>query len=184
MVALAEAAQDPDYPAEICLVLSNNPEAQGLQKAADMGIPIKAMDHRGMNRARFDELMDAELRKSGAELVCCAGYMRILSPEFVRKWEGRLLNIHPSLLPKYKGLNTHQRAIDAGDKEHGCSVHFVTEELDAGEVIGQSKVKIAPNETAETLSLKVQRLEHPLYVKSLNKVAKSLIATERITLYQ
>ena len=172
MMALAEAARADDFPAKIILVASNNPEALGLQRAADLTIPVAAMDHNSFDsRESFDRELDRVLKKSGAELICCAGFMRILSPWFVKRWPNQIINIHPSLLPKYKGLNTHQRAIDAGDDFHGCSVHFVNEELDGGSIILQDKVDISESDTAETLSEKVLKLEHPLYVKALRKVA-------------
>lgn len=172
MLALAKAAEKADYPAEISLVISNDPEALGLQRAADIGIPTIAMDHKDVaSREKFDAIMHDHLLKHNIELICCAGYMRILSPAFVEKWPQRILNIHPSLLPKYKGLNTHQRALDAGDKVHGCTVHYVNEELDGGDIILQAQTPVNKFDTTETLSLKVQALEHPLYVKSLNKTA-------------
>ncbi len=179
MAALAKAAEKPDFPAQINLVISNIPEAEGLQKAADMGIPVAALDHTHFNNRRtFDEEMQKHLLANNIELICCAGYMRILSPWFVSQWPDRILNIHPSLLPKYKGLNTHQRALDSGDKEHGCTVHFVNEALDDGQIIDQKTIPIAPNDTSESLAKKVLKLEYPLYSKSLYRVAKNIIASK------
>ncbi len=174
MLALAKAAMNSNFPAEIVLVISNNPEAPGLQLATDMHIPVIAMDHLQVkSRKKFDAKMHKHLLDHQVELICCAGYMRILSPWFVSKWPRRILNIHPSLLPKYKGLHTHQRVLEAGDTHHGCTVHYVNEELDGGDVILQAKTKVNSEDTTETLSMKVQKLEHPLYVKSLAKVASS-----------
>lgn len=174
MLALAKAAQSPDYPCQIVLVASNVPEAEGLQRAADLGIPVQALDHTPFeDREAFDQILHHKLQESGAELICCAGFMRILTPWFVDQWKNKIINIHPSLLPKYKGLNTHQRALDAGDGFHGCSVHFVTADLDSGDVILQKKIKVTPRDTAETLAQKVLKIEHPLYVEALRKVAES-----------
>ncbi len=172
MLALAKAALQPDYPARIVAVASNNPEAPGLQTAADMGIPVIALDHDAFSsRKAFDQRMHEELTKFNPEIICCAGFMRILSPWFVKQWPDQILNIHPSLLPKYKGLDTHKRAIDAGDAYHGCSVHYVNEVLDGGDVILQEKIKISPDDTPETLAARVLTLEHPLYVEALKIVA-------------
>jgi len=174
MRALAEAAIDPKFPAKIVLVISNNPEAPGLQIATDMGIPVVAMDHLQVKtRKEFDARMQSHLQEYNTELICCAGYMRILSSWFVAKWPNRIMNIHPSLLPKYKGLRTHERVLEAGDSHHGCTVHYVNDELDGGDVILQAKTKVNPDDTVETLSMKVQKLEHPLYIKSLVKVTES-----------
>lgn len=175
MVALASAAQNTDYPAEISLVISNIPEALGLQKASDMGIDVIALDHTNFkSRKKFDAEMHGHLIEHDIELICCAGYMRILSSWFVEQWPGRILNIHPSLLPKYKGLNTHQRALDAGDQDHGCTVHFVNEELDGGDIVKQATIMISPDDTADILAERVLKLEHPLYISALDKVAKSI----------
>lgn len=167
MAALLYAAKAADCPYEIALVASNNPEAQGLLLAQAEGIATFAHPHNGMKRAEFDALIDAELRKAGTEYVALAGYMRLLSPEFVGKWEGRMLNIHPSLLPKYKGLHTHERALEAGDSHGGCSVHIVTTELDDGPVLGQTKVAILPGDDADSLADRVLIAEHQLYSRVL-----------------
>lgn len=167
MAALVYAAKRPDCPFEIVLVAANDPMAQGLAFAQAEGIATFALSHRGMKRAEFDAIIDAEVRKAGAEYIALAGYMRLLSPEFVGKWDGRMLNIHPSLLPKYKGLDTHERALAAGDKVAGCSVHVVTAELDDGPVLGQTEVAIIPGDTADSLAARTLIAEHQLYSRVL-----------------
>ncbi|MCF8707063.1 phosphoribosylglycinamide formyltransferase [Rhizorhapis sp. SPR117] len=167
MAALVYAAKHPGCPFEIVLVAANDPEAPGLQFAQAEGIPTFALDHKGMKRAEFDALIDAQVRKAGTDYIALAGYMRLLSPEFVGKWEGRMLNIHPSLLPKYKGLHTHERAIAAGDTVAGCSVHVVTAELDDGPVLGQTEVAILPGDTPATLADRTLIAEHQLYSREL-----------------
>ncbi len=167
MAALLYAAKHPDARYEIVLVASNNPDAAGLNLAAAEGIPTFAHSHSGLSRERHDAVMHDAITSARADTVALAGYMRILSDGFVALWEGRMLNIHPSLLPKYKGLNTHQRAIDAGDTQAGCSVHLVTAELDDGLVLGQTTVAILPDDTADTLAMRVQLAEHQLYPKTL-----------------
>ncbi|QGY80172.1 phosphoribosylglycinamide formyltransferase [Sphingorhabdus lacus] len=168
MAALLYAAKHPDCPYEIVLVASNNPDAEGLTLAQGEGISTFAQSHKGIDRAAFDAIMQQQIEKADATHVALAGYMRILSDAFVQQWEGRMLNIHPSLLPKYTGLHTHQRALDAGDKVAGCSVHLVTPELDAGPVLGQTEVLIRPNDTAETLAERVKIAEHQLYPRILS----------------
>jgi phosphoribosylglycinamide formyltransferase 1 len=167
MAALLYAAKQPDCAYEIVLVASNNPQAEGLKIAAAEGIETFAQPHKGLDRAVHDAMMHDRIVHAGADYVALAGYMRILSEAFVEKWEGRMLNIHPSLLPKYKGLNTHQSAIDAGDKVAGCSVHLVTAELDSGAVLGQTEVAVLPGDTAETLAARVKMAEHQLYPRVL-----------------
>ena len=167
MAALLYAAKAADCPYEIVLVVANDPDAPGLTLANAEGIKTFAQSHKGMKRAEFDAIIDAEIRKARADYVALAGYMRLLSPEFVAKWEGRMLNIHPSLLPKYKGLDTHERALANGDKVAGCSVHIVTAELDAGEVLGQTEVAILPDDTPESLAARVLIAEHQLYPRTL-----------------
>jgi formyltetrahydrofolate-dependent phosphoribosylglycinamide formyltransferase len=168
MAALLYAAKQPECPYEIVLVASNNPDAEGLTLAHGEGIATFAQSHKGIERAAFDAIMQHQIEKADATHVALAGYMRILSDAFVQQWEGRMLNIHPSLLPKYTGLHTHQRALDAGDKVAGCSVHLVTPELDAGPVLGQTEVLIRPNDTAETLAERVKIAEHQLYPRILS----------------
>ena len=167
MAALLYAAKAPDCPFEIVLVAANDPDAAGLTLAQAEGIPTFAHSHKGLPRAEFDMTMDKAIRDARADCVALAGYMRLLSPEFVGKWQGRMLNIHPSLLPKYKGLHTHERALAASDKVAGCSVHIVTEELDDGEVLGQTSVAILPGDTPDTLAERVLIAEHQLYARVL-----------------
>jgi phosphoribosylglycinamide formyltransferase-1 len=157
----------PDCPYEIVLVASNVPEARGLKIADAEGIPTFSHDHKGMEREAHEALMDAALREAGAEYIALCGYMRVLTEGFVDKWAARMLNTHPSLLPKYKGLHTHQRAIEAGDTHGGCSVHVVTPELDAGPLLGQVAVHILPDDTPETLSQRVLMAEYQLYPRML-----------------
>lgn len=167
MAALLYAAKLPSCPYEIVLVASNNPDAEGLKTAATEGIPTFAVSHIGLDRAAHDAVMHDAIVGAGAVFVALAGYMRILSKVFVTKWDGRMLNIHPSLLPKYKGLHTHQRAIDAKDTVAGTSVHLVTAELDDGPVLGQIEVAILPGDTADTLADRVKMAEYQLYPKTL-----------------
>lgn len=167
MAALLYASRAEDCPYEIVLVASNNPASGGLALAAAEGVATFALPHKGMTRADHDAAMDAAIRAAGADYIALAGYMRILTSEFVEGWAGRMLNIHPSLLPKYKGLHTHQRAIDAGDSHGGTSVHLVTPELDDGPIIGQTPVAIMPGDTADTLAGRVLFAEHQLYARCL-----------------
>jgi phosphoribosylglycinamide formyltransferase 1 len=168
MAALLYASRADDCPYEIALVASNTPDAPGLTLAAAEGIATFALAHTGMTRAAHDSAMDAALRAARADYVALAGYMRILTPEFVAGWEGRMLNIHPSLLPTYPGLDTHQRALDAGDSHAGCTIHLVTAELDSGPIIGQTRVAILPGDTAETLATRVRLAEYQLYPRTLS----------------
>ncbi len=163
MSALLFASKLPDCPYEIVLVASNVPDAPGLKIAASEGIATFAHDHKGLSREEHEAIMDAALRESGAEYLALCGYMRILTAGFVEGWEGRMVNTHPSLLPKYKGLDTHQRAIDAGEKFGGCSVHIVTPELDGGPLLGQMPVAILPTDTGESLGKRVILAEYQLY---------------------
>lgn len=167
MAALLYAAKAETCPYELVLVASNDPGAPGLKIAEAEGVATWAHSHTGLTRDAFDELIDEQLRAAGADYVALAGYMRILSDAFVARWTGRMLNIHPSLLPKYKGLNTHQQAIDAGDAFGGCSVHVVTPALDDGPVLAQTPVAIVPGDTPETLAARVRFAEHQLYPATL-----------------
>jgi phosphoribosylglycinamide formyltransferase 1 len=177
MLALSEyKRRDPDRPYDIVLAASNVPEARGLVLAKRLGIPAWTKSHKGVAREDFDTLLDEQIRAAGAEVVALAGYMRLLSPGFIRKWEGRILNIHPSLLPAYKGLDTHRRALLAGEEYAGCSVHIVTEELDDGPVIAQAQVKIRPRDTADTLAERVLEEEHRLYPIALEEYCRALRA--------
>ena len=163
MAALLYASRLPDSPYEICLVASNDPHAEALTLAQTEGVATHALSHKGMVRADHDAAMEKAALDASAQYIVLAGYMRILTSEFVKRWEGRMLNIHPSLLPKYPGLDTHARAIAAGDLHGGASVHLVTEELDAGEVLGRISVKIGSSETSDTLAERVRHAEHQLY---------------------
>lgn len=164
MAALIEAAKAADYPAEIVCVVSNVAAAQGLKIAEAAGIATAAIPHKGFpDRESFDRVVSAELEKHGVELVALAGFMRIQSPWFPTHWQGRIVNIHPSLLPAFPGLHVQQQAIDAGVRLSGCTVHFVTADLDAGPIIAQAAVPVLPDDTAETLSVRILRQEHRLY---------------------
>ncbi len=167
MAALIDAASAPDCPYHIVLVASDRPEAPGLAHAAAHGVATFAQSPKGMAKAEYEAIIDTALRDAAVETIALAGYMRLLSDAFVARWRGRIVNIHPSLLPKYKGLDTHARAIAAGDAEGGCSVHVVTEELDGGAVLGQARVPILPGDTAERLAERVLVAEHSLYPKIL-----------------
>ncbi len=180
MAALLYASRAEDCPFEIKLVASNNPEAAGLKLAAAEGVPTFALLHKGMTRAEHDAAMDAAIREHGAQYVALAGYMRILTPEFVGQWEGRMVNIHPSLLPRYPGLHTHERALEAGDSHGGCTVHLVTAELDAGPVLGQTPVSILPGDTAESLAARVLIAEHQLYARCLAALVSAATSPEAI----
>ena len=167
MAALIEAARAEDCPYNVVLVASNDPAAAGLAAARAAGIATFAHSHKGLAREAFDRIIDGALREAGARYVALAGYMRILSSQFIAGWEGRILNIHPSLLPLYKGLDTHARAIAAGDAEAGCSVHLVTPELDDGEVIAQARVPILPGDGATELAERILKEEHRIYAAAL-----------------
>jgi phosphoribosylglycinamide formyltransferase 1 len=172
MVTLIEAAKGEGYPAEIALVLSNRPEAAGLALAARAGIPARAVDHRTFpDRAAFDAVLDAELRAAGIELVCLAGFMRVLTPGFVEAWAGRMINIHPSLLPLFRGTHTHAQALRAGVRLHGCTVHYVVPELDAGPIIAQAAVPVREGDDSDSLAARVIVQEHRLYPAALALVA-------------
>lgn len=178
MIALSEYKRREERAYDLALVASNVPEARGLVAAKRLGIPIWAQSHKGIDRAEFDGLLDSELRRHGVEVVALAGYMRLLSPEFIRGWEGRILNIHPSLLPAYKGLDTHRRALEAGETIAGCSVHLVTEALDDGPVLARAEVRIRPRDTADSLAERVLKEEHKLYPAALDRFAAVIRAGE------
>jgi phosphoribosylglycinamide formyltransferase-1 len=177
MVALIEAAKDGSYPAEITLVVSNEPNAEGLQRAAAAGIRTAAVDHRkfGKDREAFERALQAELQAHNIELVCLAGFMRLLTPWFVRQWDGRLINIHPALLPAFKGLDTHARALAAGATEHGATVHFVVPEMDSGPIIAQAAVPVRPGDTEAMLAARVLEVEHRIYPEALKLVAEGRV---------
>ena len=178
MVSLVEATQAPDHPAEIALVLSNRPDAGGLERARSFGIATAIVDHRAFqgDREAFERAMDEVLRVNQIELIALAGFMRIMTPWFVRRWEGRMINIHPSLLPLFKGTHTHRQALEAGVAEHGCSVHFVVPELDAGPVIAQARVPVLPGDDEETLARRVLAQEHVIYPQALAQLASGRVA--------
>lgn len=163
MQALVAESRAPGSPYDVALIASDKPEAPGLAWAAEQGIATFAQSPKGMSKAEYEAAIDAALRAANVEAIALAGYMRLLSDDFVARWRGRIVNIHPSLLPLYKGLDTHARAIDAGDSHGGCSVHVVTEELDGGEVLGQARVPILPGDTPDMLAERVLVEEHRLY---------------------
>jgi phosphoribosylglycinamide formyltransferase-1 len=172
MVALVNSMQG-DHPARPVLVLSNDPQAGGLAKADALGVLTACVDHKpfGKDRAAFEVALQAALEAANPDIICLAGFMRILTPDFTQQWEGRMLNIHPSLLPKYKGLHTHARALAAGDTEHGCSVHEVTAALDDGPILGQSRLLATPYDIPDTLATRLLPLEHALYPAVLRRFA-------------
>ena len=174
MAALIEAAKDPDYPAEISLVLANVPDAGGLATAKAAGIATEVVDHKlfGKDRAAFERALQVVLAKYQIEIVCLAGFMRILTADFVAKWQGRMLNIHPALLPQFKGLDTHRRALEAKVKEHGATVHFVVPEMDSGPIILQDAVEVRPDDTETTLAARVLAVEHRIYPQALRMLAE------------
>ena len=177
MRALIEAAQSPEFSAEIVLVLSDDPAAAGLSLARKLGVAAEAIDFRTHKaKPAFEAALEARLNAASAEIVCLAGFMRVLSPSFVARWQGRLLNIHPSLLPHLPGLNTHERALAQGLAEHGCTVHLVTAELDAGPILAQARVPVLPGDDASALAARVLREEHRIYPQVLDAVARSLCA--------
>jgi phosphoribosylglycinamide formyltransferase-1 len=177
MASLIEAARDPAYPAEIALVLSNRPEAGGLARARAENIATAVVDHTpfGKDRKAFEQAVQTVLEQHRIDIVCLAGFMRLLTPWLVRQWEGRMINIHPALLPDFKGLNTHERALAAGVKEHGATVHFVVSEMDAGPIIAQAKLEVRGDDTAETLAARVLALEHRIYPQALRLVAEGRV---------
>jgi phosphoribosylglycinamide formyltransferase-1 len=177
MVALIEAAKNTAYPAEIVLVVSNDPAAEGLKRAEASGIRTAVVDHRkfGKDREAFERALQNELQTHRIELVCLAGFMRLLTSWFVRQWEGRLLNIHPALLPAFKGLDTHARALAAGATEHGATVHFVVPEMDSGPIIAQAAVPVRAGDTEAALAARVLEVEHRLYPEALRAVAEGRV---------
>jgi formyltetrahydrofolate-dependent phosphoribosylglycinamide formyltransferase len=176
LAALLDATKAPDYPAEIAMVLANAPGAGGLEIAQNAGIEAAAIDHRPFkgDREAHERAIDAALRAGRVELVALAGYMRILTPWFVQAWRDRMINIHPSLLPHFPGVDTHARALAAGHDRHGCTVHWVTEGVDAGPIIGQADVPVLDGDTADTLAARVLTAEHRLYPQCLARAALTL----------
>ncbi len=177
--ALIEAQNAPDYPAEIGLVLSNVPGAQGLARAEAAGIPALVVNHKDFaSRADFDAVLDQTLKQAGVELLCNAGFMRLHTQDFVRSWWNRHLNIHPSLLPAFKGLHTHARVLDEGVKITGCTVHFVRPEMDTGPIVAQAALPVLPDDSAESLAARVLEVEHRLYPHALKLVASGAVRVE------
>lgn len=172
MMALVKAASAPDYPAEISLVLSNDPEAAGLEWAKAQGIETLTIDHRqyGKDREAHEKAIDEALKARGIQFIALAGYMRILTPFLVTAWKGKMINIHPSLLPKFKGLHTHERAIEAQEAEHGCTIHWVSDGVDDGAMIAQAKVPVLSDDTPDTLAARVLVEEHKLYPRILAEI--------------
>lgn len=181
LTLVQDMLKDPAHPGEPVLVLANDPQAGGLKKAADLGIETAVVDHRpfGKDRAAFEAALNAALAPVKPDVICLAGFMRVLTEGFVAPWQGKVLNIHPSLLPKYKGLHTHARALEAGDAEHGCSVHLVTPALDDGPLLGQARVPVEAGDTPDTLAAKVLVREHELYPAVLRR----FLSGARETLY-
>lgn len=179
MTALMKAAKAKNYPAEIVLVLSNRPEAQGLELAKAEGIPTAIVDHKTFStREDFDAAIQRELSAAKIDFVCLAGFMRVLTDDFVDRWKGRMLNIHPSLLPAFKGTDTHRHALLAGVKTHGATVHFVVPELDSGPIVMQAEVSVRPDDTEEKLAARVLKVEHRIYPAALKMLAAGKIRIE------
>jgi phosphoribosylglycinamide formyltransferase 1 len=173
MASLLTAASQPDYPAEILVVVSNNPAAGGLQRARELGVDTDVVDNKQFgSKAQFEDALHRQLEQAGIEIVCLAGFMRLLSETFVDRWRDRLINIHPSLLPAFTGLNTHARALEAGVKVHGCTVHYVRAAMDNGPIIAQAAVPVLPGDTPEALAERVLAAEHKLYPQALALVAR------------
>jgi phosphoribosylglycinamide formyltransferase-1 len=176
--SLLDASKAESFPARIVLVIANVETAGGLARASAAGVPVQIITHKSKSREQFDAELDAALRTAGVEMVCLAGFMRILSDGFARDWEGKLINIHPSLLPAYKGTQVHERVIAAGEKQSGASVHFVVPALDAGPVISQAAVPVLANDTPETLAARVLEAEHRLYPTALRLVCEGRVKLE------
>ncbi|MGB7101689.1 MAG: phosphoribosylglycinamide formyltransferase [Xanthobacteraceae bacterium] len=174
MTALIEAAKVADYPAEIALVVSNRPEASGLIRTREEGITTAVVDHKlfGDDREAFERALDDALAAHRIDLVCLAGFMRLLSPWFVQRWRGKMLNIHPALLPQFKGLHTHRRALEAGVKRHGATVHFVVPAVDAGPIVEQDSIAVREGDTEDTLAARVLEIEHRIYPRALRALAE------------
>ncbi|MDB5412453.1 MAG: phosphoribosylglycinamide formyltransferase [Rubritepida sp.] len=178
MVALLEAASRPEYPAEIALVLSNRADAGGLARAASAGIPTAVVESRGRGRAEFEAAMGVVLAEHKIGIIALAGFLRVLTEDFVREWEGRMLNIHPSLLPEFPGLDTHARALAAGVRLHGCTVHFVSPGVDEGPILAQAAVPVLQGDTEATLAARVLEQEHLLYPAALARLASGEVRLE------
>jgi phosphoribosylglycinamide formyltransferase-1 len=181
MAALIEAAKEPSYPAAIVIVISNDPAAEGLRRAAAEGVATSVVNHKkfGKDREAFERALQDELQARRVELICLAGFMRLLTPWFVRQWDGRIINIHPALLPAFKGLDTHARALAEGAKEHGATVHFVVPEMDSGPIIAKAAVPVQPGDTEATLAARVLEVEHRIYPQALRLVAEGRAQKDR-----
>jgi len=185
MAALAAAAMDTDYPAEIALVVSNRPDAAGLANAEKIGIPAEVIDHKAFpDRPAFEAALTARFEEAGIDIVCLAGFMRLLSEDFVERWRDHVINIHPSILPAFQGLNTHERALAAGVKLHGCTVHFVRPAMDAGPIIAQAAVPVLTTDTPDDLAARVLGAEHRIYPQALALVAaeRTRVVDERVVI--
>lgn len=179
MQALVRACTSPDYPAKIVLVLSNRADAAGLDFAREAGIATEVISHKDFpDRASFDAAMDAEIHRHGAELICLAGFMRLLDTGIIEAWRDRMINIHPSLLPSFRGLDTHKRALEAGVKLAGCSVHFVRPDVDTGPIIAQAAVPVLPGDTPDSLAARILEQEHLIYPMALRLVAEGRVRVE------
>ena len=183
MAALIEAAKDKNYPAEIVLVISNRPKAEGVALARKAGVATTIIDHTdyGKDRAAFERALQAVLEGSGVEIVCLGGFMRLFTPGFIARWEGRMLNIHPALLPAFPGMHPHEQALAAGAKTHGATVHFVTADMDAGPIICQASVPVLDGDTAETLGARVLAVEHKIYPLALKWLAEGSLRIDEGT---
>jgi phosphoribosylglycinamide formyltransferase-1 len=180
MAALIEAAKDKTYPAEITVVVSNRPDAGGLLIARANGVATEIIDHTayGKDRAAFEHALQAKLEKHRIDIVCLAGFMRLLTADFVKQWQQRIINIHPALLPAFKGLDTHRRALEAGVKVHGATVHFVVPEMDSGPIIAQAAVNVRPTESEENLAARVLKVEHQIYPLALKLLSEGRLRVE------
>ena len=183
MAALIEAAKDKNYPAEIVLVISNRPKAEGVALARKAGVATTIIDHTdyGKDRAAFERALQAVLEGSGVEIVCLGGFMRLFTPGFIARWEGRMLNIHPALLPAFPGMHPHEQALAAGAKTHGATVHFVTADMDAGPIVCQAEVPVLYGDTAETLAARVLAVEHKIYPLALKWLAEGSLRIDKGT---
>lgn len=180
MKVLAQACQNDDYPAEICMVISDRKEAKGLNTAREMGIDVAAFPRKNYSsKSDHEAAILAALESANLDFICLAGFMRILSGDFIKEWSGKLINIHPSLLPLFPGLHTHDRAIEAGCRVHGCTVHFVTEGMDEGPIIGQAVVPVLPGDTPDCLATRVLKTEHILYQRALKQLASGAVRMTR-----
>ncbi|MCF8496079.1 MAG: phosphoribosylglycinamide formyltransferase [Alphaproteobacteria bacterium] len=173
--ALIDACEDPGFPAAIKIVVSNRPAVYGLERAQNHNIPVQAIDHKQYSsRETFEDALSDALERHAPDLICLAGFMRVLTPHFIRRWEGKIINIHPSLLPAYKGVDTHARVLADGGAESGCSVHYVTAELDSGPVIVQRRVPVLPGDTPDILAARILEQEHIAYPEAVRRIAETM----------